>query len=105
MPAQQTLIAALKELESELRLQGVGTYGIVYLEGEKSREELRRVGEALLQVGSIINYSQNCVDARFLEGTDYRLESITMTEEVMIATMVGKLVLPKNTKYRITSKR
>jgi uncharacterized protein YjeT (DUF2065 family) len=106
MPSQQkSLITAIKELESDLRLQGVQTCGIVYLEGENPREELRRVSQALFDVGSVINYSQNCVESRYLEGTDYRLEDIKFTGEIMINTSVGKIVLPKQTKYRITSKR
>lgn len=105
MPAQHKLLESLKELESDLRLQGVGTCGIVYLDKENVRDEVRRVGETLRELGGVIHYSQNCVDSRFLEGSDYRLETISMTGEVMIGTMVGKLVLPKSTKYRITSKR
>lgn len=105
MSAQHALLGALKELESDLRLTGRSTSAIVYLDGVNASEGVRKVLESLSEVGNVINYSQNLVDMRFLEGSDYRIEDIHMTNETMIDTIAGKLVLPKGTKFNITSRR
>lgn len=75
------------------------------MDSPKASEEVRRVLQTLSENGNVINYSLNCCDMRYLEGSEYRLEQIRMTGETMIDTLAGKLVLPFDTKYRITSKR
>lgn len=105
MSAQQKLLGALKDLESDLRLSGHSTCAIVYLEAANASDDVRSVLQALSEAGNVINYSQDMCDQRFLEGSQYRIETIGMTREVMIGTLAGKLVLPKETKFRITSKR
>lgn len=105
MSAQHALLGALKELESDLRMAGRSTSAIVYLDSVNASEGVRKVLESLSEVGNVINYSQNLVDMRFLEGSDYRIEDIRMTNETMIDTIAGKLVLPKGTKFNITSRR
>lgn len=105
MSAQQTLLVALKELEGDLAVTGRGTGGIVYMDAPNASEGVRRVLESLSEVGNVVNYSQNICDVRFLEGSDYRIDEISMTRESMINTLAGKLVLPKGTKFNITSRR
>lgn len=105
MPAQQQIIEALKELESDLRHSGISSGAIIYPDSQRLPEGARAVFESLSKLEGALDYSQNCVDARFIEGSDYRLESISMTGEVMINTLAGKLVLPKGIKLRLMSKR
>lgn len=105
MSAQVALLNALKDLEGDLRLGGVTSCAIVYLDDPKAPEGVRRVLEEVQKIQGSIHYSQNCVDAQYLEGSDYRLEVMKMTRETMIVTLVGRLVLPAKTTYRITSRR
>ena len=105
MSAQHALLGALKDLESDLRASGRSTCAIVYLEGVNASDDVRRVLQTLSESGNVINYSQNICDQRFLEGSDYRIESIGMTREMMINTLAGKLVLPPGVKFNITSRR
>jgi hypothetical protein len=106
MPAHQPLLLdALKELEGDLSHYGVSRGGIFYKDSPNAPEGTSKVYEAIAQLGSVIHFSQNCVDGRFVEGSDYRLETISMTGEVMINTLVGKLVLPRGTRLHFMSKR
>ena len=105
MSAQHELLGALKDLESDLKHSGRSTCAIVYLEAANASDEHRRVLQALSESGNVINYSQNICDQRFLEGSGYQIETIGMTREMMINTLAGKLVLPRDTKFNITSRR
>lgn len=105
MHIQQPLVVALKELEADLRHSGVSSCAIIYPHSPNVSDAVRRVYEALRDVGNLIHYSQNCVEMRYIEGTNYLLETISMARETVISTIAGKLVLPSGTKYRITSKR
>lgn len=104
MPVQNILVDALKDLEADLRHVGVSSSAIVYLDKEKARDEVYRVFEAVSKLG-VINYSQNFMDMRFVEGTDYRIESFGLTKETAINTLAGKLMLPGDIKLRLSSKR
>lgn len=106
MPAHQPLLLeALRELEGDLSHYSVQRGGIFYRDSANAPEGAGKVYDAISQLGSVIHFSQNCVDGRFVEGSDYRLETIAMTGEVMINTLVGKLVVPRGTRLHFMSKR
>lgn len=106
MPVQQAqLLDALNELECDLKHCGVGTGAIIYPGAVNAPEGVQGVYKAIEEIGSVIHYSQNCVDGRFVEGSNYRIETIAMTGEVMISTLAGKLVLPRSTRLHFMSKR
>jgi len=106
MPAHQPLLLdALRELEGDLSHYGVRSGAIIYKDSANVPEGAGKVYDAIAKLGSVIHFSQNCVDGRFVEGSDYRLETISMTGEVMINTLVGKLVIPRGTRLHFMSKR